>query len=131
MLQTELTNSLTDAQIIALEALLEGDSITEAAAKCDKHRTTVSKWVNHDADFAAALRESRMAALEAGLTILQTEASNMARTLVNIAKDEQAGRRDRVSAASKDLDLSLKISESQEIDCKIAEIEQMLQDHAD
>ncbi len=127
MMKTELTEDvLSHQQTLALQALLEGSTVTDAAEAAGVHINSVSRWKNHDPAFRSALRSARSTALEAGLSVLQREAANLARTLVNIATDEQAGKRDRVSAASTGLRLALQMAESDEVDRKIDELEAML-----
>jgi len=50
---------LTPAQTVALSALLEGASISEAARRAKVTRQTVSAWRNHGPDFMRALAEGR------------------------------------------------------------------------
>ena len=48
-------NDLTEAQTIALEALLRGATVTDAAKAAGVSRQTVSTWRNQDPLFIAAL----------------------------------------------------------------------------
>jgi hypothetical protein len=50
---------LTPAQETALQALLSGATITEAAATAGVQRQTVSGWLNHDSTFIAAYNRRR------------------------------------------------------------------------
>ena len=40
-------------------ALGQGETVTKAALGAEIHRTTIHKWINHDANFAAALHLRR------------------------------------------------------------------------
>src|SRR5437762_7586356 len=57
--------TLSEPQEKALEALLGGATVTEAAAAAGVTRQTVSGWQNQDAEFAAEL-QNRLAELWAG-----------------------------------------------------------------
>jgi hypothetical protein len=53
------SSALTAHQHKALQALVTGASVTEAAAAAGVARGTVSRWINHDYDFHRALCELR------------------------------------------------------------------------
>jgi len=67
---------LSEPQRMALEWLMGGGSITEAAQYAGVYRQTVSEWVNHDEDFreiferwqqqVKALNQARLIALSEG-----------------------------------------------------------------
>ena len=50
---------LTKPQIIALDALVRGMSITEAADAAGVHRCTIHTWCRGHKDFRGALNETR------------------------------------------------------------------------
>jgi hypothetical protein len=54
-----LLATISTTQALALEALLKGASITNAAKEAGVARETVSRWVHHDPDFSAELQNAR------------------------------------------------------------------------
>lgn len=51
--------TLSPSQLVALDALGSGSSITEAAQAAQVRRETVSYWYNHDSAFIAAMNQRR------------------------------------------------------------------------
>jgi hypothetical protein len=54
-----LLATISATQALALEALLQGESITTAASEAGVARETVSRWVHHDPAFSAELQNAR------------------------------------------------------------------------
>jgi membrane protein involved in colicin uptake len=52
-------DDLTSAQILALNALIEGKAVSEAAVVADVSRTTVHRWLKDSAEFRAAYNSRR------------------------------------------------------------------------
>jgi hypothetical protein len=63
---------LTASQTIALAALLEGRTHSEAAQRAGVCRETVTRWVNSDANFVAAHQNGRVELLTAATAELRT-----------------------------------------------------------
>ena len=61
----DVTKRLGPKQVKALGLLLEGRRQREAAAAVGVSEATVSRWVNHDAEFMAALNRAKLDAWEA------------------------------------------------------------------
>ncbi|MDC3379527.1 hypothetical protein OAX78_04525, partial [Planctomycetota bacterium] len=55
----ETGRNRTAKRELALAALLEGATVTQAAERSGVRRQTVSGWVNHDSGFIAELRNRR------------------------------------------------------------------------
>lgn len=70
---------LTPAQWVAVEALASGTSVTTAAEAASVSRQTVSDWLNHNAQFQAAVNTRRQE--------LWRESSDRLRALVPQALD--------------------------------------------
>ena len=67
----EVGAGLTDAcQIRVLEAILSGESVTEAAKRAGVSRSTVHRWLLSDFTFQAALNSERHAAQRAAVARL-------------------------------------------------------------
>jgi len=54
-----MLSGLSPVQAKVVLALAQGETVTKAALGAEIHRTTIHKWINHDAAFAGALREAR------------------------------------------------------------------------
>ena len=52
-------HSVTDRQLLAIEALLTGATHSEAAESAGAHRCTVTGWVNHHIGFITELNQRR------------------------------------------------------------------------
>jgi hypothetical protein len=50
---------LSPGQLLALAAIMAGESLTEAAAAAGVDRRTIYRWLNEDADFRAAYNRGR------------------------------------------------------------------------
>ena len=58
------TENLSPEQVIAIEALLTTGNKTSAARKAGVDRSTLYRWMAHDAAFRAALEDGTAAALQ-------------------------------------------------------------------
>jgi hypothetical protein len=87
---------LTEAQRTALEALLDGATVTEAALVAGVTRQTVSEWKNHEPAFVEVLRQEtrdRLATAHSGILGLVPQA------VATLRDDLDAGG-ERVSSAA-------------------------------
>lgn len=66
----EALEGLSGKQALALAALIEGATLTEAAKAAGVAQTTVTRWLQ-DPNFKALYRESKRAALNAASGVLQ------------------------------------------------------------
>ena len=55
----EMLRRLSEQQLCAIEALIGGSSIQEAADAAGVNRVTVSRWRNHHPEFQAELNRRR------------------------------------------------------------------------
>jgi hypothetical protein len=88
------TLSLSPKQLIAVDLLATGVSVTAAAEACEISRQTASEWANHNHAFKAAVNRRRQE--------LWAESVDRARALVPKALDVLAGELDgekRLTAA--------------------------------
>ena len=81
MQQTATENELSPQQAKALTALLEGKTVTDAAAAASVDRTTLHRWLRHDAQFIAAYNGRRRDIQEEMQTKLRQLASKPIETV--------------------------------------------------
>lgn len=87
MRQNATESNLTQAQLLTIEALSAGKTVTDAATVGGADRTTVHRWLRHDFEFQAHLnrvKNAKIAAAQAGLIALIEKAV----TAVNDAIDQ-------------------------------------------
>jgi len=58
-MQTKADRQLSQAQLTAIDLLVAGSSVTDAAEAVGVARQTASEWLNRDTDFTAALNVRR------------------------------------------------------------------------
>src|SRR5690606_13867921 len=83
---------------LAIQALLAGASVQEAADAAGVSRATLWRWRTHDRDFAGRLAEQRAALLEAVIDAMTTEALAAVETLSEIHRDPMQPGAVRVQA---------------------------------
>lgn len=79
---------LSSTQLTALEALLTGASVTEAAERAGVDRTTVSRWKNRDPEFMAALNARKRDVWERARSRLLAAVDEAVDTLVERASED-------------------------------------------
>src|SRR5688572_15901053 len=77
------SRALSAAQIHALEALLRGQTVTEAAKVAKVDRSTVHRWQREDFDFQAAFNRGRMELVSA----MQVRVMRMAARAVEVVEE--------------------------------------------
>lgn len=93
----------SEQRLAAVEALINGESMTAAANKAGVHRDTVGRWVNHDPEFKALMAEAHSGAVHAmqhrlaGLTEIAVD------TLAHVCEFAERDA-DRLTAAKAILD---------------------------
>jgi transposase-like protein len=103
MRQPEL--ELTGPQTIALEAMLGGATVTEAATKAGVSRQTVSGWRNHHEGFGAALEDAREEFADTVRCRVLALCGEALGVLAGVMRGD-APVADRIRAASRILDLA-------------------------
>jgi hypothetical protein len=99
----------------AIIALLEADSIAEAAGRSRVAKSTLLRWMA-DADFQTAYRVARQQLLTGAVNRLRRIARGAGvDVLESIARDKKAPTAARVSAAGRILDAALKAAETQDL----------------
>lgn len=90
--------SLSDAQIVALTALLAGQTTEQAAQAAGVTRQTVSFWRNRDTTFMVAYHEARAELLESGMDTLRLAVLEALAVLRDDLNSEQPADRARAAA---------------------------------
>ena len=114
---------LTPQQQKACLALLTEPTIAAAASKAGVGERSLYRWLDRD-DFAAAYREARRKALGQAVARLQQLSSGAVAVLAQVAADKQAPASSRVAAASKILEVAIKAVELEDLEARIAALEQ-------
>ncbi len=100
MLAPNLASQLSPKQREALDALLSGATVTDAAATADIHRSTLHNWCRENTAFRAALRDARSqqaALVQDGLRALAGAALD---TIATLLKDPATPAAIRFRAAT-------------------------------
>jgi len=115
---------LTDRQRRAIPAMLEGKTIEAAAKAAGVSKTTLYEWMKQE-PFHVRLEEARADLFKEGLDILKAASGKAARRLIELldARNENTRR----LTAREILALSLKISETQEIEKRLERLEEILE----
>jgi hypothetical protein len=112
---------------LAIASLLASGTLAEAAAKCRIAQSTLRRWLeNREFSRRYQLERSRM--LEGAVNTLRREATSAAETLATISSDTNAPPSARVSAARSLLELVLRAAELQDVEERIAALEQVMRE---
>jgi hypothetical protein len=114
---------LTHKQERAIGALLTSKSLIEAAELCQIGETTLRRWLTHPG-FQAAYLEARRAVVQHALTALQQASMEAVETLRAVQNDVEASASAKVSAAKTVLELALRAVEFEDLEARIARLEQ-------
>lgn len=117
-------NTLTAKQERAIAELIGGATVTDAATAAGVCRQQVHEWLSQSG-FSSALTSARRAAFTEALTRIASTASDAARVLEEIMNDSKQPGTVRVSAAAKILDAAFKASMLDELEDRIARLEQL------
>ena len=120
-----VTKTLSTKQRKALESLLSGVKVKEAALAGGVTERTIHRWQN-EAAFAAELRERSTLATRNAARRLTAGMDDMLDVLLAIALDEETPRHTRVRAALGWLDRQLKVTELAEVLARIERLERSI-----
>jgi hypothetical protein len=107
---------------IAIAALLEADTLTDAATRAKVAESTLRRWLT-DRDFAAAYAQAKRQLLDSALSRLRTLARRSVDVLEGVATDGAAPHASRVTAASRLLDGALRLLEVEDVENRLSELE--------
>ena len=85
-------NKITQNQQKAIRAILEANSIEEAAKKAKISRSTIYNWFK-DEHFKECLERERKALFEEGLSVLKGAAAKAAKTLIELLESKDRNTR--------------------------------------
>ena len=117
-------NTLTQNQQKAIRAILEANSIEEAAKKARISRSTIYNWLK-DEHFKECLERERKALFEEGLSALKGAAAKAAKTLIELL--ESKDRNTRRLAAKEIINFAIKAVETRELEERIIKLEELLE----
>ena len=117
-------NTLTQNQQKAIRAILEANSIEEAAKKVKISRGTIYNWLK-DVHFKECLERERKALFEEGLSVLKGAAAKAAKTLIELL--ESKDRNTRRLAAKEIISFAIKGVETRELEERIIKLEELLE----
>jgi len=118
-----LGDKLTTKQEGAIVALLASPSIAEAAKKVGIGTRTLFRWLQ-DPAFREAYRDARRETVSHAIAMLQAGAMEAVETLRNVMRDAEANAATKVSAAKAVLELSIKAVEVEDLEARIAALEE-------
>jgi len=121
-------DELKPSQIKALSALVDGHTISEAAALADVARSTLSKWITEDGNFNRAYRAAKSEALDAVSRRLTRLGIKATETLEDVLDNSQSDAI-RLRASTDTLNLILKSIEIYEFARRLDELENRLLAH--
>lgn len=119
------TDALTPRQQRVLTALLAAPTAKEAAAMAGVGERTLKRWKTFPA-FQRAYRAAQSEMLEDAVNQSRQHLTGALSTLAGVAGDENAPAAARVSAARASVELSLKLSEQNDILRRLDELEKMM-----
>ncbi len=113
---------LSQKQQKAMVALLDSDTIAEAAKNCATSESAIYRYLQGDA-FKSHLRRARSEIVGHAIGQLQRDCEIAARTLRAVCEDGEAPASARVSAAKAILEASIKGVELQDIAARLDALE--------
>ena len=111
----------------AVIAVLSAPTLKQAAQDLGISESTMYRWLEKE-DFLEAMREARQQATKQAFAKLQKGTSRMVDVLFSIAEDQMAPHSARVSAAKSVLDAVIKVTEDEEIICRLNRLEKLSKD---
>ena len=117
------TGHLDRKQVQAVAALLSQPTILAAAETVGVNEVTIRRWLK-DAGFAEAYREACRQVVDSAMGTLQAACVEAVNTLRNVMGDADAPASSRVTAARAVLDSALKARELQDVEERIAALEE-------
>ena len=116
-------NALTQNQQKAIRAILEANSIEEAAKKARISRTSIYNWLK-DEYFKECLERERKTLFEEGLNALKGATAKAAETLIGLL--ECNDRNTKRLVAKEIINMAIKVTEIHELEERICRLEELL-----
>ncbi len=109
----------------AIAALLAHPTIAGAATAAGVSEATLLRWLK-EPEFAAEYRASRRQAVEVAIALLQKASGAAVATLVSVMQDTEKPGNVRLMAARSVLDMAFKGMEMQDMEVRLAVLEEAL-----
>jgi hypothetical protein len=122
----EILQNLTPRQQKGLACLLSEPSIEAAATSAKVTRQTLYEWLR-EPQFKAAYEHLQQEVFAEGLSTLKASLSEGVTALRQALKDPEATPANRIAAATKLIELSLKAREQFELGQRLEQLEQLFQ----
>lgn len=116
---------LPKKQQAAIPALLQEPTIRASAARAGVKEITLYRWLKQS-QFQAAYREARYIIMDEAFTLLQKSCTEAAKTVISIMQDTDANPFVRLQAANAVLDMAVKSRAVDELEARIAALEETL-----
>jgi hypothetical protein len=116
--------SLSHTQNRALAALVRQPTIPLAAAEAGVTDRTIYRWLAKDEAFKAEYLQLRREVVNNAVFQLQKATNNAVNCLLSVINDPEASSGARVRAATTVLEFSLRVLEAEDLDERIARLEQ-------
>lgn len=117
---------LTAKQVKAMEALLDGANVQDAAERAGVNRKTVGRWLQ-DAHFWKIYQVNSRTSLELAARRLTGKLDGAVDIVASVMEDDEAPAGVRLRAAQQVIDGSLKLLEVTDIQERIAALEARLE----
>ncbi len=119
----EIVDNLSPQQHKAIAALLTSSSITQAADEAGVGHRTLFRWLA-DPTFSDAYRAARRESVQQAIARLQQLSGAAVVVLGQVMADKRSPASSRVAAASKILDTAIKVVELEQIEQRLAALEE-------
>jgi hypothetical protein len=116
---------LTAKQLRGIQAILQADSMEQAAEIAEVNRKTLYRWLENDL-FMRELSRAKRIIINQGLLKLQRGTNEASATLIEICQDKDAPPSSRVAAARQILDNTMKSIELEEFEERLKALEERL-----
>jgi hypothetical protein len=116
---------LSRKQEQAISALVTCASIIEAATQCGLAEVTLRRWLKQ-ADFQHAYRDARRQVVQQAIAQVQRTTGEAVDTLRSVMQDRRAPASAKVSAARAILDVAVRAVELEDIEARLAALEQQV-----
>ena len=124
-----MNKQLTSRQHRAVESLIVGTSISDAAKQANINERTLYRWLQQE-EFQSAVRRIRQLSLTQLATHLQHMAGRAAGTLDEIMEDKNATSASRVSAARYSMEMFYKAATLEDIMERLMTVEKRQKEEA-
>jgi hypothetical protein len=119
------SQKITRGQERAIAALLSSPSVPKAARAVKVTERTLYRWLTIE-EFQAAYQEARREVVKHAVVAVQSAMSAAVSTLRSIMADDEAPASARVSAARAVIGAGLRSTENDDIECRLAAIEERI-----